>query len=106
MDRKVATGTAEVTTEEVRTSLRRVSRTGRLAAIEESALRMRHGVGVDSRAPLARASGGNEALEDELLLLELQLLRAVKAREGQANAVAPKPSRTKEKIVRALRKKH
>ena len=64
------------------------------------------------RAPLARkAEAGSEA-DDELFLLEVQLLKAYRAHQAsQAQKVtaqrAPSRSnRAKDKIVRALRKKH
>lgn len=107
MERKVASTTVELTTEEVRTSLRKA----RLSAIEERALRMRHGASVEKDAPLARAAGNNAELADELLVLEMQLLKAARART-QAKApvatAAPTASvdgRAKDKIVRALRRK-
>ena len=91
---RTADGKGRVTTEELRTGLER-ERT--LSPAEERALRMRHGVGVRSDAPLARVAPEGGELGDELLLLELQLLR-------QARARAPRPvSPTKSKIVRALR---
>lgn len=106
MERKVAS-TVELTTEQVRTSLRKA----RLSAEEERALRMRQGVTVEKDAPLARAAGDNAELADELLVLEMQLMKAMRART-QAKApvaVAAPPSsvdgRAKDKIVRALRRK-
>ena len=86
-----------VTTEELRTEL---ERDRALTPVEERALRMRHGVGVRADAPLARIAPEGSALADELLVLELQLVRQVRAR------TAPRPvSPTKSKIVRALRSK-
>jgi hypothetical protein len=107
MERKGGTGSVAVTVEEVRSALGR-ART--LSSEEEKVLRMRHGAAVpDLRAPLPRAAGNNEELADELLLLEMQLLRAMKARKAPATTVAPAAaptqSRVKDKIVRALRKK-
>ena len=108
MERKAGTGTVAVTAEEVRAALGK-ART--LTSDEEKALRMRHGASVDPASPLPRASGGNAELEDELLVIEMQLLRAWRARmendKGRAQATGAKavPSRAKDKIVRALRKK-
>jgi hypothetical protein len=103
MERKVASTTVELTAEEVKTSLRKA----RLSVIEERALRMRHGAAVEKDAPLARAAGDNAELGDELLVLEMQLMKAMRART-QAKAPAPVASvdnRAKDKIVRALRRK-
>lgn len=90
-----------------------------LTAEEEKVVRMRQGAGVDLAAPLPRAAGNNEELQDELLVIEMQLMKAMRARTGQtatgskvkpaalaATRVSDKAiSRTKDKIVRALRKK-
>lgn len=106
MDRKVGGGTAAVSREALSTAL---GRTSRLSSEEEKAIRMRHGLGAASAAePLARAAEGNAELEDELLLIEMRLLRAMPLRNAQPaaarNLIAP-PSRTKDKIVRSLRRK-
>ena len=86
----------------------------RLAPDEERALRMRRGAAVDPQAPLARAAGDNAELHDELLLMEMQILRA-RIAQGRTQGLpeakvaaprgAPPATRTKEKIVRALRRK-
>jgi len=108
MERK-GTSTVAVTAEEVRSALRR-SRT--VTSEEEKALRMRHGVSADElQAPLPRADGGNQELGDELLLIEMQLMKSYRAQKAQAVRTSPaRPGseaggRTKDKIVRALRKK-
>jgi hypothetical protein len=113
MERKV--GSSTVTTKEVKTAL---EKTRTLTSEEEKVLRMRHGAGAPStRAPLPRAAGNNEELADELLVIEMQLMKAMRARTGQTKtgskpkvaaarateAVAANPA--KDKIVRALRKK-
>jgi len=64
---------------------------------------MRYGAKVDLAAPLPRAAGDNAELADELLLIEMQLLKASRVRLG--GTALPTASRTKDKIVRALRKK-
>ena len=113
MERKGVTSTVAVTTEEVRSAL---PKSRAVTSEEEKALRMRYGVGeADVHAPLPRADGGNEELKDELLLLELQLLKSYRAhlaQKGGAKAAAqparsadPASARAKDKIVRALRKK-
>ena len=90
-------GKGRVTTEELRTEL---ERDRALTPVEERALRMRHGVSVRPDAPLARLAPEGSELADELLVLELQLLRQSRARAAPRH-VSP----TKSKIVRALRGK-
>ncbi len=106
MERKV--GSSTVTSKEVKVALEK-SRT--LSSEEEKVLRMRHGAGAPSKsAPLPRAAGNNEQLGDELLLIEMQLMKAMRERTGQTKSgskpkAAAAASATKDKIVRALRKK-
>ncbi|XXF79479.1 hypothetical protein P2318_06920 [Myxococcaceae bacterium GXIMD 01537] len=112
MERKV--GSSTVTAKEVKAGLEKATT---LTAEEEKVLRLRHGAGASStRAPLPRAAGNNEELADELLIIEMQLLKAMRARTGQTPAATAKVkaapakvevtgNRTKDKIVRALRKK-
>lgn len=110
-------GSTTVTAKEVKT---RLEKPNTLTSEEEKVLRMRHGAGAPSKsAALPRAAGGNEELGDELLLIEMQLLKASRQRTspsgGGASARAAKPRATptttgtgnqaKDKIVRALRKK-
>lgn len=109
MERKGGSSTAVVTAAEVKASLSKVKT---LQPAEEKVVRMRHGATVDPSAPLPRAAGDNEELADELLLIEMQLMRAWKARLAQqkgntvaASRVKAESSPTKSKIVRALRKK-
>jgi hypothetical protein len=90
-------GKGRVTTEELRTEL---ERDRALTPVEERALRMRHGAGVRAEAPLARIAPEGSELADELLVIELQLLRQARARAAPRHASA-----TKSKIVRALRGK-
>jgi hypothetical protein len=96
MERK----TAVVTAGEVSVALGKVKT---VTTEEEKALRMRYGAKVDPNAPLARAAGNNQELADELLLMEMQLMRAMRSRN--APAAAPQRNASKDKIVRALRKK-
>lgn len=118
MERKV--GSTTVTAREVKAAL---EKTTTLTSEEERVLCMRHGAGTSStRASLPRAAGNNEELADELLVIEMQLMKAMRARTGQTasanNKVKAAPAkvdaavktdvtgnRTKDKIVRALRKK-
>ncbi|MBX7100792.1 MAG: hypothetical protein K1X89_23970 [Myxococcaceae bacterium] len=91
-----------VTAETVQVGLAKV----RTTAEEEKVLRLRYGARVDPRAPLPRAAGNNAELADELLLIEMQLLRGLKARTQatMGTATAAKGS-AKDKIVKALKKK-
>ena len=103
MERKFGNGTAVVTTEEIMTALTRAKT---LASDEEKVVRMRHGVAADElNAPLPRAAGGNAELEDELLVIEMQLMRAWRRRAIEMRATSASASPAKAKIVRALRKK-
>ncbi len=58
---------------------------------------------VDPSAPLPRAAGDNDELHDELLLIEMKLLRAWKMR-AKGTMPAP-PKAPKSKIVGALKQK-
>jgi hypothetical protein len=97
MERK-GSSTAVVTKELVATALKTATITTR----EEQALRMRYGATVDKKAPLPQAHGGNEELADELLLIEMQLLRGLKARSAPATKTK---SAVKSKIAAKLSKK-
>lgn len=115
MERK-GNSTAVLTAEQVKSALNQ-SRV--LTAEEDKALRMRHGVSVKEQTQtLPRAAGTNAALADELLLIEMQLLRGFRARTGASRpqmaraqasvvtAAAPDlATGPKGKIIRALRKK-
>lgn len=99
MERK-GSSTAVVTKELVATGLRTATTTSR----EEQTLRMRYGATVDLKAPLPQAHGGNEELQDELLVLEMQLLSRLKAHRAPATKAATK-SAVKSKIAAKLGKK-
>ena len=78
-----------------------------LASEDEKVLRMRYGAAAPQEAPLPRHGEGDPDLQDELLLMEMEILRAFRLHQKQlAQQTSPRPSRTKDKIVRALRKKH
>ena len=100
---RTGSNAAVVTAEEVTTALK-----GRIATQEEEkVLRMRYGSKVETGMPLPKAAGNNEELADELLVIEMQLFKAMKARRGGLS-VAPAPSArnaAKDKIVRALKTK-
>ncbi len=94
--------TAVVSEEEVTTAL---SRTTTVTSEEEKTLRMRYGAKVSTTAPLERAYGKSEALADELMVIEMQLFRAMRARMQKAQAAMAPKNPAKDKIVRALRKR-
>jgi hypothetical protein len=104
MERK---STAVVTAEEVKAAL---SKNRSVTSEEEKALRMRFGAKVDTKAPLGRAAESNEELHYEMLVMEMELRRAMKARLAaaapKAKAAAAPRNAAKDKIVRALRKKN
>ena len=92
--------TAVVTAEQVTTALK----TAPVTATEEKALRMRYGATVELTETLPQAHEGDQDLADELLLLEMRILRALKRRNAGTKATKVR-SPTKAKIVRALRNK-
>lgn len=105
MERKGG-NTAVVTTETVARALTKTA----TSPAEEKALRMRYGAPVELDAPLPKAHGDNEELGDELLLLEMRLLSALKRQRamqtGAKVAAAPKArNATKSKVVAALKSK-
>ncbi len=78
-----------------------------LSPEEEKVLRMRLGAAPPRATPLERAGAGLTDLEIEVYAAEIEAYMKWKAREEARTApAAPRvqPSRTKEKIVRALRK--
>jgi len=80
-----------------------------LSPEEEKVMRMRLGAAPPGAAPLERLGEGLTDLEIEIYAAEIEAYMRWKAREedraAPVHAPAPAPSRTKEKIVRALRKK-
>ena len=100
MERK-GSSTAVVTKELVATALRTATTTSR----EEQTLRMRYGASVDKKAPLPQAHGGNEALADELLLIEMQLLKGLQAHRGPKTKTVATKGAVKSKIAAKLSKK-
>src|SRR5689334_7707773 len=85
MEPKGGSSAVAVTAEAVKQALGRPSQ---LTAAEEKTLRMRYGApAADPRAPLPQAHGGNEELKDELLVLELQLMRSYRAHRAGAETV-------------------
>ena len=82
-----------------------LSKARSLASEDEKVLRMRYGVPAQREALLPRHGEGDPDLRDELLVMEMELLRAWRLHQRQLAQNSPRPSRTKDKIVRALRKK-
>lgn len=81
-----------------------------LSAEEERVIRMRLGASPPRAAPLGRVAEGLTDLEIEVYAAEIEAYMKWRAREeervaSRRAAPAAAPSRTKEKIIRALRKK-
>lgn len=91
-----------VTAEQVKVALRKAATA--FAQEDENFLRMRHGQGVDPSAPLPRAAGSNAALADELLFMEVALMRQFGPRAETAKAT-PTKSAAKDKMARVLKAK-
>jgi hypothetical protein len=107
MDAKRNPGSAVVTEGAAQAVLRRGA-TRDLSPEEEKVMRMRLGASPPDAASLERAGQGLTDLEIEVLAFEIEAF--LKARARRVNGVhrrtpAPVPSRTKEKIVRSLRRK-
>jgi hypothetical protein len=103
---KKKAGAAVVTEGAAHAALRRAPAKA-LSPEEEKVLRMRLGAAPPRSAPLERAGAGLTDLEIEVYAAEIEAYMRWKAREqGGTAAAAPRPqaSRTKDKIVRALRK--
>jgi hypothetical protein len=83
--------------------------TRELSAEEEKVMRMRLGASPPRAAPLERSFAPLSDAEIEVRAAEIEAWMRwkarVAARDGAPAAPAPQPSRIKEKIVRALRKK-
>jgi hypothetical protein len=74
---------------------------------EEKVMRMRLGAAPPRAAPLERSYEAESDLEIEIRAAEIEAWMRWKAHVAERSAprATPAPSRTKEKIVRALRKK-
>jgi hypothetical protein len=86
--------------------------TPQLAAVEEKALRMHYGVSVPRTLVLERVGQNHKESRDELLNIELNLLRqwharakAAPATHAGATALAAPPNPRRERIVAALKSK-
>lgn len=97
--------TAVVTERAVQAALRR-GPARELAAEEEKAMRMQLGASLPHRAPLERKVLEGSDAELELLAWEIEAFLRMRERGllGRPR-VAPRDSRAKEKIIRALRRK-
>jgi hypothetical protein len=81
-----------------------------LSAEEERVMRMRLGASPPRATPLERTAEGLTDLEIEVYAAEIEAFMKWKAHraelvEQRRGAPSPLPSRTKEKIIRALRRK-
>ncbi len=96
-----------VATEPAAQAVLRRGGTRELTPEEERVLRMRLGAVPPRTAPLERSAEARTDLEIDLLAAEIEahLRWREHQRQRAAQAVAPQPSRSKEKIIRALRKK-
>ncbi len=96
-----------VATEPAAQAVLRRGATRELTSEEERVLRMRLGAVPPRTTPLERSAEARTDLEIELLAAEIEahLRWREHQRERAAQAVVPQPSRSKEKIIRALRKK-
>lgn len=112
---RVARMTEVVTEGSAQAALRRGPAT-KLLPEEERVLRMRLGASPPRTAPLQRSVEDLSELEIELLSYEIEAFMKARARDEARQAAGPvrapaaarptpMPSRTKEKIVRALRRK-
>ncbi len=79
-----------------------------LSPEEEKVMRMRLGASLSPDQALERAGRGLADVEVELLAFEIEAflkLRQRRERPGRSAAPSPRPSRAKERIIRALRRK-
>ncbi len=99
------TATVVATEAAAQAALRRGT-TEELTPEEERVMRMRLGASPPRAAPLQRSARARTDLEIELLAAEIEAhLRWREHLREAAQAVAPRSSRAKERIIRALRKK-
>jgi hypothetical protein len=75
-----------------------------LGGEEEKVLRMRYGAQSTTTEPLPRFGEDDPDLASEMLLIEMDLFRQARERANRAKVV-PISSKTKDKIVRALRRR-
>ena len=107
MAMKKSTGVGVVTERGAHAALRR-SPTRDLSPEEEKVVRMRLGASVPRAVPLERSFDADSDLEIEIRAAEIEAWMKAKARAAERQGAlcpTPAPSRVKEKIVRALRRK-
>lgn len=104
MPTKRNAGTGVVTEAGAHAALRRTP-ARELSPEEDKVMRMRLGAAPPRAAPLERISEGSDDLEIEVRAAEIEAWMKWKARRAERTAPAPAPSRAKEKIIRALRRK-
>jgi hypothetical protein len=105
--------TAQLTVQVDETNLRKAQRltgSNALSSEEERTLRMRHGVSVQKNGPLARKDDGVPTLRIQLDQLEVEAFRAMGhiyglKRPAQLSRGDAKPTPSKDKIIRALKRK-
>jgi len=101
-------GRSAVVTEGAAQSALRRGPAKELSPEEEQVMRMRLGASPPRSAPLERLGEGLPDVEIEIRAVEIEAYMKWRAREDASvrrAAPTPLPSRAKEKIVRALRKK-
>lgn len=103
MATKTNTGVGVVTERGAHAALRRAPAKD-LSPEEEKVVRMRLGASPPRTSTLERSFEGDAELEIELRAAEIEAWMKWKARTARTTP-APAPSRVKEKIVRALRRK-
>ncbi|HET6440202.1 MAG TPA: hypothetical protein VFG59_19215 [Anaeromyxobacter sp.] len=103
MQRK-KTAAAIATEPAAQAALRRAATT-ELSPEEERVMRMRLGAVPPQDAPLERLALPESELGIELLAAEIEAHLRWREHEAQRALASPRPSRVKEKIVRALRRK-
>lgn len=103
---KKKTAEATVTESSAQAVLRR-SGARQLAADEEKVLRMRLGASLPRKSEVEWMGTADEELAIELRALEIETYLKLRAHQTQRVVAAARPgsSRTKDKIVRALRRK-
>ncbi len=94
-----------VVTEAAAHSVLRRSGTRELSPSEEKVMRMRLGASPPRTEHLEWVGKGHEDLEIELRALEIETYLKLRERQARSAVRAPAVSRSKEKIIRALRRK-
>jgi len=101
---KKKTAEATVTESSVQAVLRRRG-ARELDADEEKVMRMRMGASLPRKGEIEWMGTDDEELAIELRAMEIETFLKLRAHQTHRVVAAPTPSRTKDKIVRALRRK-